>query len=103
MVYVHKSLRVSSTEGYFYKLTRFIGITGKGSGLRCGVEILSRVIPRKFQHPLTSYNFSLRGYNEKVLWRFTATEEVTFLSTSLQGGSLTWRDLEKRFIVQTLH
>ena len=74
-----------------------------------------------------SYNSSLRGYNGEVLWRFTATEERLFLrfykvevlgymrdsvdqqhegSPSLvaiySGGSLAWRNLEKRFVVQTL-
>ena len=34
--------------GLLYKLTRFTGITGKGSELRCGVGILSRAIPQKF-------------------------------------------------------
>ena len=70
----------------FYNLTRFIGITGGvqdfGAELRYWVE----EIPRKFQHPLMSYNSSLRGYNGEVLWRFTATEEVALLSTILQGG-----------------
>ena len=64
MVYVHKSLWVSSTEGHFLQLTRFIGITG-------GVQ---------------DFGVELRGYNGEVLWKPTATGEVALLSTILQGG-----------------
>ena len=63
----------------FCGLIRFIGITGGVQDLGVEPRYLAGEIPRKFQHPLTSYNFSLGGYNGEVLWRSTATEERLFL------------------------
>ena len=70
----------------FYNLTRFIGITGGVQDFGAELRYWVGEIPRKFQHPLMSYNSSLRGYNGKVLWKPTATGEVALLSTILQGG-----------------
>ena len=86
MVYVRKSLWVFLWRVTFCGLIRFIGITGGVQDLGVEPRYLAGEIPRKFQHPLTSYNFSLRGYNGEVLWRPTATGEVALLSTILQGG-----------------
>ena len=56
-----------------------MGITGSVQDLGVEPRYLAGDIPRKFQHPLTSYNFSLGGYNGEVLWRSTAIEERLFL------------------------
>ena len=105
MVYVRKSLRVFLRRVTFYGLIRFTGITG-------GV-----------QDP----GVEPRGYNGEVLWRPTATKKRLFLrfykvevlgymrnsvgqqhegSPSMvviySRSSLTWRNLGKRFVVQTL-
>ena len=63
----------------FYGLIRFNSITGGVQDPGIEPRYWAGEIPRKFQHPLTSYNFSLRGYNGEVLWRPTATEERLFL------------------------
>ena len=115
-----------SMEGYFLRFDSIHWYHRWCSGPGAKPKYLAGEILRKFQHPLTSYNFSLRGYNGEVLWRSTATEERLFLrfykvevlgymrdsvdqqhegSPSLviySGGSLTWRNLGKRFVVQTL-
>ena len=44
-----------------------------------------REIPRKFQHPLTFSNFSLRDYNGEALWGSTG---LRFYGLSLLFGSV---------------
>ena len=110
MVYVRKSLWVFLWRVTFCGLIRFIGITGGVQDLGVESRDLAGEIPRKFQHPLTSYNFSLGGYNGEVLRRSTAIEERLFLrfykvkvyvgDKRLYGPimSLWFSDLIRRFI-----
>ena len=97
---VRKSLWVILRRVPFCGLIRFIGITGGVQDLGVEPRYLAGEIPRKFQYPLTSYNFSLRGYNGEVLWRSTATISTILQSGSsslvviYSGGSLAWRTLE---------